>query len=88
MQIANDPAWGGVEMPAVLANADAINEQVDVLWVGCGTEDTLFNANRAFSEQLASFGVEHTFRVTLGAHTMEVWRRYLHELAPQLFVLR
>jgi enterochelin esterase family protein len=56
-----------------------------MLWVGCGTEDTLFNANKAFSEQLTGAGVEHTFRVTLGGHTMEVWQRYLHEVAPQLF---
>ena len=29
--------------------------------------------------------VEHTFRVTLGGHTPDVWSRYLHEVAPQLF---
>ena len=85
MQIANSPDWGGVDMPAVLANADKINEHLDLLWVGCGTEDTLFNVNKAFSEQLTEHGVEHTFRVTLGGHTAEVWSRYLHEIAPQLF---
>jgi len=85
MQIANSPAWGGVDMEAVLANADAINANLDLLWVGCGTEDTLFNVNKAFSEQLTAHGVEHTFRVTLGAHTPEVWSRYLNEVAPQLF---
>jgi enterochelin esterase-like enzyme len=85
MQIANSPAWGGVDMEAVLADAGAINDQVDLLWVGCGTEDTLFNVNQAFSEQLTAHGVEHTFRVTLGAHEPAVWSRYLHELAPQLF---
>jgi len=85
MQIANSPAWGGVDMEAVLANADAINSNLDLLWVGCGTEDTLFNVNKAFSEQLTGHGVEHTFRVTLGAHTPEVWSRYLNEVAPQLF---
>ena len=85
MQIANSPAWGGVDMDRVLANADAINAQIDMLWVACGTEDSLFNANRAFSEQLTEAGVEHTFRVTLGGHTMEVWQRYLHEAVPLLF---
>ena len=85
MQIANNPDWGGVDMPAVLANADKINEHLDLLWIGCGTEDTLFNVNKAFSEQLTEHGVEHTFRVTLGGHTAEVWSRYLHEIAPQLF---
>jgi len=85
MQIANSPDWGGVDMEAVLANADKINEHLDLLWVGCGTEDTLFNVNKAFSEQLTQHGVEHTFRVTLGGHTADVWSRYLHEVAPQLF---
>ena len=85
MQIANSPAWGGVDMNATLAaNAAAIN-RLDMLWVGCGTEDTLFGANKAFSEQLTAAGVEHAFRVTRGGHTMDVWQRYLHEIAPQLF---
>jgi len=84
MQIANSPAWGGIDMDAALANADAIN-QLDLLWVGCGTEDTLFRVNQTFSSQLSEHGVEHVFRVTLGAHTSEVWSRYLHEVAPQLF---
>jgi enterochelin esterase-like enzyme len=85
MQIANSPDWGGVDMDAVLADADTINASLEMLWVGCGTEDSLFNVNQRFSEQLAAAGVEHTFRVTLGAHTPEVWSRYLHEVAPQLF---
>jgi enterochelin esterase family protein len=85
MQIANSPAWGGVDMDAMLAaNVGAIN-QLDLLWIGCGTEDSLFDVNKAFSEQLTAAGVEHVFRVTLGDHTMEVWQRYLHEVAPQLF---
>jgi len=85
MQIANNPDWGGIDMPAALANARQINESLHLLWIGCGTEDTLFNANKAFSEQLTEHGVEHTFRVTLGGHTPDVWSRYLHEVAPQLF---
>jgi enterochelin esterase family protein len=84
MQIANSPAWGGIDMDAALANADAINE-LDMLWVGCGTEDSLFNVNKQFSEQLTKAGVEHTFRSTPGAHTPAVWSSYLHEVAPQLF---
>jgi enterochelin esterase-like enzyme len=86
MQIANNPDWGGVDMDAVLANSDAINGQLDLLWVGCGMEDTLFNVNKQFSDQLTEHGVEHTFRVTHGMHEPAVWSRYLHEVAPQLFL--
>jgi S-formylglutathione hydrolase FrmB len=84
MQIANSPAWGGIDMDAALANAEAINE-LDMLWVGCGTEDGIFNVNRLFSEHLTEAGIEHTFRNTPGAHTPIVWSRYLHEVVPQLF---
>jgi enterochelin esterase-like enzyme len=84
MQIANNAAWGGIDMEAALANADAING-LDMLWVGCGTEDNLFNVNKEFSDQLTKAGIEHTFRSTPGAHTPAVWSRYLHEVAPQLF---
>jgi enterochelin esterase-like enzyme len=84
MQIANSPAWGGIDMKAALANAGALNE-LDLLWVGCGTEDSLFNVNKQFSEQLTEAGIEHTFRSTPGAHTPAVWSRYLHEVLPQLF---
>jgi enterochelin esterase-like enzyme len=85
MQIANNTAWGGIDMEDVLADAGKINESLDLLWIGCGTDDTLFNVNKAFSEQLTEHGVEHTFRVTLGGHTPDVWSRYLYEVAPQLF---
>jgi enterochelin esterase-like enzyme len=84
MQIANDPAWGGIDMDAALANADEINE-LDLLWVGCGTADSLFNVNKRFSDQLTAAGIEHTFRSTPGAHTPAVWSRYLYEVLPQLF---
>lgn len=85
MQIANSPDWGGVDINATIAaNVETINE-LDLLWVGCGTEDVLFNVNKAFSEQLSEAGVEHTYRVTLGDHSAPVWSRYLHEVAPQLF---
>jgi enterochelin esterase-like enzyme len=84
MQIANDPGWGGIDMNAALANAAPLNE-LELLWVGCGTEDSLFNVNQRFSEQLTKAGIEHTFRSTAGAHTPAVWSSYLHEVAPLLF---
>ena len=85
MRIATDAAFGGVDFDQVLADSDSINSRLELLWIGCGTEDTLFDSNKEFSEQLTALGIEHSFRVTEGAHTMSVWQRYLHELAPQLF---
>ncbi len=43
------------------------------IYLSCGTEDTLISANRAFSKELTSLGIEHTYRETSGAHTWDVW---------------
>ena len=41
--------------------------------------------SRAFSQMLDASGVKHVFKETDGAHTWLNWRRYLAEVAPQLF---
>jgi enterochelin esterase family protein len=85
MGAGNNPETGGVDFDQVLADAASINGDLELLWVGCGFEDTLFESNKAFSDQLSEHGIEHVFRATEGAHTYPVWQRYLHEVAPQLF---
>jgi len=67
------------------ANAGQVNSKLKLLWIGCGTEDSLFGASKSFSEWLTAANIKHTFRETGGAHTWMVWRRYLHEVAPLLF---
>ena len=66
-------------------NGGESNGKLKLLWIGCGTEDSLFGASRNFSEWLTANKITHTFRETDGAHTWIVWRRYLHEIAPLLF---
>jgi enterochelin esterase-like enzyme len=61
------------------------NDKLKLLWIGCGTEDSLFAASKNFSEWLTANNIKHTFRQTSGAHTWMVWRRYLHEVSPLLF---
>ena len=85
MGAATNPESGGVDFAKVLADAPLINNRLALLWIGCGTEDTLFDSNREFSTLLAKHKIEHTFRVTGGAHTFAVWQRYLSEVAPRLF---
>ncbi len=86
MGAATNPDAGGFDFDTLLAaEAATLNRQLTMLWMGCGTEDTLFASNRAFADLLATHKVEHTFRVTGGAHTHAVWQRYLNEVAPLLF---
>jgi enterochelin esterase-like enzyme len=79
------PQAGGLDFKSLVADANKMNERLKLLWVGCGTDDTLFNSNKEFAHLLESSGVKHTFRVSDGAHTWQVWRRYLNEVAPLLF---
>ncbi|HEY1341973.1 MAG TPA: alpha/beta hydrolase-fold protein [Bryobacteraceae bacterium] len=62
-----------------------VDSKFKLVWIGCGTSDSLFAPAKAFSEFLSQKKIAHTFRETEGAHTWMVWRRYLNELAPQLF---
>jgi enterochelin esterase-like enzyme len=85
MGASNNPATGGVDFETVLADSGRINSQLKFLWVSCGTEDTLFDSIQLFSQQLSKHKVEHTYRITGGAHAYPVWQRNLNEVAPLLF---
>jgi enterochelin esterase family protein len=70
---------------AVAADPQASNERLRLLWFGCGKDDSLMPAAKAFDDFLQEHKVKHTFRESDGAHTWMVWRRYLNEVAPLLF---
>jgi len=61
------------------------NQQIQLLWIACGTEDRLITANRNLREWLKTKGVNHTDIETPGMHTWMVWRRNLADFAPLLF---
>ena len=79
------PEAGGLDLKALVANSKKVNGEYKLLWVGCGSDDTLFGSVQMFSGMLDAGGVRHTFRQTDGAHTWLNWRRYLAEVAPELF---
>jgi enterochelin esterase family protein len=61
------------------------NQQLHLLWIGCGTEDHLITINRGLRQWLQTQGVNHTDIETPGMHTWMVWRRNLAEFAQLLF---
>jgi enterochelin esterase family protein len=56
-----------------------------LLWVSCGKQDFLYQANREFVDLLNKRGVKVLFRETEGSHVWSVWRHDLNETAPLLF---
>lgn len=76
----------GADFDATFPKLDAkANQQLRLLWIACGTDDRLIEANRKFREWLKSKDVKHTTIETPGAHTWMVWRRNLAEFTSLLF---
>ncbi|RPI57514.1 MAG: esterase [Acidobacteria bacterium] len=69
----------------VAANAKNVNGQLKLFWIGVGTEDGAMAGSKRMSEFLTASGIKHIFKTTPGAHTWIVWRKYLNEVAPQIF---
>lgn len=71
----------------LLAEPESINKQMALLWVGRGSGDFLFDANQKFVELLKSRNIRHTAHITEGSHEWRLWRCYLYEFVPLLFVV-
>ncbi len=88
-------AWIG-GMSAGLRNAEAsvstalkdpqINEKLKLLWIAIGKDDQLLKQNEQMEKVLQAHQVRHIYKVTEGNHSWPVWRKYLAEFAPLVFV--
>jgi len=70
----------------VLDNPPATNEKLKLLWVGVGKDDFLLQRNQEFIALLKEKDIHHEWHLTDGTHSWPVWRIYLAELAPKLFL--
>jgi enterochelin esterase family protein len=70
----------------VLAEPAAANQRIKLLWIACGKEDFLLQRNQEFIETLKSCGLDHEWHLTDGPHSWPVWRGYLADLCPRLFI--
>jgi len=72
--------------PHLLADVDAFNKQSRLLWIAIGKDDFLLERNTVFQAALQDAGVKHVYKLTEGGHSWPVWRGYLSEFLPLLFV--
>jgi enterochelin esterase family protein len=72
-------------LDGLLAEPKLINKQLNLLWIGCGKSDFLFDANQKFIERLKAENIKHVAHISDGGHEWRVWRRYLNEFVPLLF---
>jgi S-formylglutathione hydrolase FrmB len=73
------------EFGEALSKPEALNSKLRLLWIACGKQDFLYQANRQFVDILKSKRVNVQFRETEGSHVWSAWRNYLNETAPILF---
>jgi enterochelin esterase-like enzyme len=71
---------------AALADADRVNEALNLLWLGCGGEDHLYPVNLKLLDWLKAKGIHHVAHLSAGGHDYHNWRAYLAEIAQRLFV--
>ena len=65
------------------------NSQIKLLWIVCGTADSLIGVNRQFKDYLKAKNVKFTeVEVPEMAHVWPLWRQNLTDLAPMLFADR
>ena len=67
------------------ANAKNINAQLKFFWIGVSTEDGAMAGAKRTSDFFNASGIKHIYKTSPGAHTWSVWRKYLNEVAPQIF---
>jgi enterochelin esterase-like enzyme len=85
-------AWVGgfssapnTQAPAELVPDPAIARQLELLWVSCGNEDSLFNISAGVHEHLKAQNVPHAWYIDAGGHTFPVWKNDLYHFASLLF---
>jgi enterochelin esterase-like enzyme len=86
-------AWIGAFSSAIhnldytrkLASLDPQAAALRLLWIACGTEDSLIEPNRTFAAYLKTKDMPVSQIETPGFHTWMVWRDNLIHFAPLLF---
>lgn len=74
------------EFKSIYSNPQASNQSINLLWIGTGNDDLLFNETVDFIHILKGYGINCTSLITSGGHTWENARIYLEESTKLLFV--
>ncbi len=77
----------GETIAAAFPTLDAkANTRIKLLWITCGTADSLVGVNRSFRDWLDAKGVKNTYiEVPDIGHVWPFWRQNLADFAPLLF---
>ncbi len=69
----------------LVKDAKQVNRKLKLFWIGCGTEDFVYERSLAVRSELQNKGVDHEFYSHPGTHEWQSWRLHLSLFAPKLF---
>jgi enterochelin esterase family protein len=72
----------------VLADGQALNKRVKLLWIGQGTAEpaAFYKGMQGFREAITKAGIQHVYRESEGTgHEWLTWCRALYNFVPRLF---
>lgn len=72
----------------VMADTDAFNKKVHLIWLGIGTAEPqrMYESVKNYHDGLEKAGIRHVYYESPGtSHEWLTWRRCLREFAPRLF---
>jgi enterochelin esterase-like enzyme len=72
-------------IPGVISNPAAINQQLHLLWISCGTKDPRYAGHQGLISDLKSRGITFEFHDIPAGHEWQFWRIQLHDFAQHLF---
>ena len=81
----SDPSVSPIYQDFDTKLATYFSKKPDLLWIGCGNTDFLFEANKDFVKKLNENGYPHEYLENEGGHIWRNWRIYLTEFVPKLF---
>jgi enterochelin esterase family protein len=74
-----------IHFPSLASPSGAKAADLRLLWIACGVDDRLLEANRKLIDWFKGEGLPVTAVETHGAHVGYVWRENLIQFAPLLF---
>ena len=78
------PSVGAVS--DAFADGEKTNQQLKLFWIAIGKDDFLLGENKKTIAALDEAGIDYEYHLTEGGHSWPVWREYLAEFAPLLFL--
>ncbi|WP_273299762.1 esterase [Zunongwangia profunda] len=73
-------------IPDLFKMADSINQNIDLLWISCGSKDPRFLGHKKFHSILNKHGIKNEFHQGSYGHEWQFWRSQLKDFSKQIFI--